>query len=290
MRIGIDIGGNHIAMAVVENENIIDKKEYVYSEEFKSKIASNIEILLKNVISEFINKYEIEKIGISIAGRLKDNILYFSPNLKGLVGIDFVKMLSNFSIPVTVNKDSFCAGKAEKVYGCLKEFNNTSVFLIVGTGIGGIGYYGNTLYRAGYGHMIIQKDGRQCKCGKKGCFETYGSITALKNEVKKYLNITNMTGKDLHDYLILHQYDKDVQIILDNYIKDFCIGLSNIIDIVLPEAIGFGGSFSYYEELFLNRIKNTLSNEKLLADPNSIPNLTMGRFKNDAGIIGATLF
>ncbi len=82
-------------------------------------------------------------------------------------------------IPVTVNKDSFLCWKAEKI-GCLNNYQ-TAVFLIIGTGIGAISYRNNNLQRDGYGHMIIE-NGRQCKCGKKGCFETYGSITALKKE------------------------------------------------------------------------------------------------------------
>ncbi len=49
----------------------------------------------------------------------------------------------------------------------LSKNYNTAVFLIIGTGIGAISYRNNKLQRDGYGHMIIEKDGRQCKCGKK---------------------------------------------------------------------------------------------------------------------------
>ena len=75
-----------------------------------------------------------------------------------------------------------------------------------------------------------------------------------------------------------------------DYIQNFCIGLSSIIDIVLPEAVGFGGSFSYYQDLFLDKIQNKFNTQKLLADDKSIPVFTFGDLKNDAGIIGATLF
>lgn len=290
MKIGIDIGGTHIAIAVVDNDKIIFKNEYEYDEQFKKNIAINIINYIKNITNKMMEQYEIEKIGISVAGRLKENVLYISPNLHGLVGVNLVEELSKyFDIPITVNKDSFCAGKAEKTYGCLQNYS-TAVFLIIGTGIGAISYRNNHLFRDGYGHMIIEKNGRQCKCGKKGCFETYGSITALKKEIKNYLQIERMTGKELHDYLLLHQNDEEVSKILNEYVENFCVGLSNIIDIVLPEAIGFGGSFSYYEDILLDRIKNKLSEQKLLVNPLSIPVLKMGELKNDAGIIGATLF
>ena len=285
-----DIGGSHIAIAKVEENKIIDKKEYNYDEKFKEEIRKNIVEYIKKEVSEIIEKEKIEKVGISIAGRLRENVLYISPNLKQLEGINFVEILEPyFKIPVTVNKDSFCAGKAEKVYGCLKNYN-TAVFLIIGTGIGAISYRNNKLQRDGYGHMIIEKDGRQCKCGKKGCFETYGSITALKRSLQEYLKKENMTGKEVHDYLETHQNEEPIKKIIDNYIQNFCTGLSSIIDIVLPEAVGFGGSFSYYQDLFLEKIEEKFKTQKLLADDKSVPVFTFGTLKNDAGIIGATLF
>ena len=290
MKIGIDIGGSHIAIAKVEENKIIDKKEYNYDDTFKIEIRKNIINYIKKEISEILKEEPIEKIGISIAGRLRDNVLYISPNLKQLEGINFVEILEPyFKIPVIVNKDSFCAGKAEKTYGCLNKYD-TSVFLIIGTGIGAISYRDNHLQRDGYGHMIIEKNGRQCKCGKKGCFETYGSITALKRSLQEYLKVDEMTGKDVHDYLVSHQNDEQIKVIINDYIQNFCIGLSSIIDIVLPEAVGFGGSFSYYQDLFLDKIQNKFNTQKLLADDKSIPVFTFGDLKNDAGIIGATLF
>ena len=245
---------------------------------------------IKKEVSEIIEKEKIEKVGISIAGRLRENVLYISPNLKQLEGINLVEILEPyFKIPVTVNKDSFCAGKAEKVYGCLKNYN-TAVFLIIGTGIGAISYRNNKLQRDGYGHMIIEKDGRQCKCGKNGCFETYCSITALIRSLQEYLKKENMTGKEVHDYLEAHQNEEPIKKIIDNNIQNFCTGLSSIIDIVLPEAVGFGGSFSYYQDLFLEKIEEKFKTQKLLADDKSVPVFTFGTLKNDAGIIGATLF
>ena len=152
MKIGIDIGGSHIAIAKVEEDKIINKKECNYDEKFKTEIRRNILEYIKKEVSEIIEKEKIEKIGISIAGRLRENVLYISPNLKQLEGINFVEILEPyFKIPVTVNKDSFCAGKAEKVYGCLKNYD-TAVFLIIGTGIGAISYRNNRLQRDGYGH------------------------------------------------------------------------------------------------------------------------------------------
>ena len=290
MNIGIDIGGTHIAIAVVEKSNIILQKEKVYNHDFKINLLNSLENFIKDTITDILQEYKIEKIGISIAGTIQDNVLLYSTNL-GLKNIDFRKILEPyFNIPVTVNKDSFCAGRAEKEYGCLKGYDNNSIFLIIGTGIGGIRYLDGNIYRAGYGHMVIEKNGKQCKCGKKGCFETYASIKVLRDKIKEHLNVTDIDGKQLHEYLLLNKQDKEISKILDNYIYNFCIGLTNIIDIDLPEVIGFGGSFSYYDDIFIDKIKETIANNNLLLHKTKMPILKMGELKNDAGIIGATCY
>lgn len=290
MKIGIDIGGSHVGMAVVEESKIIKQKEYIYNFNFKKDLRKNLTSLLKNMISEIMKEYTIEKIGISVPGRLEQGILTRSPNMTEIEGFDFIsKLSSTFGLPVTINKDSFCAAKAEKEYGCLKPYN-TCAFLIIGTGIGAVSYRDNNLYRDGYGHMIIEKDGKQCCCGKHGCFEAYCSIRALRNEVMKYLNKERMSGKGLHSFLAKNQGNPEVEAIIEKYVDYFSVGLSNVIDIVLPEAIGFGGSFSYYEDVLLERIRKNILEKNLLVDSSTMPKLVMGDFKNDAGIIGATLF
>lgn len=72
MKIGIDLGGSHIGIGVVENGNIIEKIETdmisktnqndmdVEKEKIENYILKNIEKLLK--------KYTIEEIGIAVPG------------------------------------------------------------------------------------------------------------------------------------------------------------------------------------------------------------------------------
>ena len=55
-----------------------------------------------------------------------------------------------------------------------------------GTGIGsgiiinGLLYNGTTGAAGEIGHMVIDKEGIPCKCGRRGCFEKYASVSALK--------------------------------------------------------------------------------------------------------------
>ncbi len=290
MRIGIDIGGSHIAVAIVDGQTIVEKIEYVYDVAFREHIRDNIVTYLKNTIATLLQNYKIEKIGIALAGFLKGDTLVISPNLPELNGINFVDILfSEFSIPVHVGVDSLCAGKAEKEYGCLKPYHN-GVFLVVGTGIGAVCFYDNAMYVNEFGHMVLQRNGNLCRCGKKGCFETYGSMKALKQTIQNVLGITEHSGEVIRAYLREHRDDPTVQKVILDYVDDFCMGLSNIIDITMPEVIGFGGSFSYYEDILLDAIRQKLKEETLFIEKTNVPALVMGELKNDSGMIGATIF
>ena len=89
------------------------------------------------------------------------------------------------NIPIKIKNDAKCAALAENKYGSLKDYKR-SIFIGLGTGIGGAVIVDDKLLDTGdlpgceIGHMIIQKDGLECKCGKKGCFEKYASMKAFK--------------------------------------------------------------------------------------------------------------
>ncbi len=289
MKIGIDIGGSHIAVAVTDKNLIVEKVEYVYEKDFKKEIRKNIEKYLKEKIAIMLEKYEIKSIGISLAGYIHENTLIISPNLPDLNGINFSEVLSEFSVPVFVNVDSLCAAKAEKEYGVLKGYQK-GIFLVIGTGIGGVLFDKDYISVQEYGHMVLVKNGNLCRCGKKGCFETYGSMKAFKDSVEENLGISNHSGEVIRAYIRENKDDMKVKQVISNYVDDFCFGLSNIIDISMPEVIGFGGSFSYYEDILLQKIEEKLKETTLFIDKKFMPKLLIGNFHNDAGMIGATLF
>ena len=90
----------------------------------------------------------------------------------------------NTKHPIYISNDANCATIAEYELIDRKMFSNY-IFVTVGTGIGcgiiinGSLYSGTTGTAGEIGHMVIEKDGLECSCGRKGCFEKYASIDAL---------------------------------------------------------------------------------------------------------------
>lgn len=104
--------------------------------------------------------------------------------------------------------------------------------------------------------MIIRKDGEMCNCGNKGCFEAYCSKGKFKSKMQELLSIPGYIGaKDLIIKIKENLYNDEVRTLLEEYIDNLAIGISNIINILEPEAISIGGSMSHYEELIFGRTK-----------------------------------
>lgn len=300
MKVGIDLGGSHIAIGVVDSSGvIIEKIEKRLKNAEKRTIEKSIEEYIIENAKLLMKKYKISEIGIAIPGTVSDDKVIKSVNL-GLENYEIVKKLkSKIQVPIKIRNDAKCAAIAENTYGRLKSYNR-SIFLTLGTGIGGAVIINNKLLDTGnlpgceIGHMSIEKDGILCKCGRKGCFEKYASMKILKDNLRKALGYDEkVSGKELFEIIRSNtpeskNYDI-IEKILKQYIEDLSIGIANLINIFEPEAIGIGGSFVYFEEVLLNRLKTEIISKNILFNPRENIIIKTAILENDAGIIGATL-
>ena len=297
MNIGIDLGGSHIGVGLINNGKIEYKVEKDLKQEEKGNkyILELITKLIDGVIRESgIKKQEIEVIGIAFPGIVENGVIKKSNNLQ----IEYIELKKEMEkkysgIKIIVRNDAKSAALAEKYYGVLKRYEE-AIMLTIGTGIGGAVFYNNKLLKSknseGYelGHIIIEKNGKQCSCGAKGCFEAYASISNLKREIKCALNTQNeLTGVEIVE--MLKQNDTKTERVLDEYIDNLAIGIANLINIFEPQAVALGGSIVFYKEIILERLINKLKTEQYVFNKNAIPEVFMAELNNDAGMIGATI-
>ena len=300
MKIGIDIGGSHIAIGVVNNSGrIVEKIEKRLTSIEKKDIKKSIEDYIIEQTLQFMNEYEIDEMGVAIPGTAVDGVVLTSGNLK-IRNYNIVEKLNKkIKLPIKVGNDAKCAAIAENNYGCIKGYN-ISLFLTLGTGIGGAVFIDNKLLkgnlRPGYeiGHMVIDKNGIECVCGKKGCFERYASMKVFKDNLRNALGLTETTrGEELLEIVRRNNPNNDNYEVIENvvseYIENLTIGLVNIIDIFEPEIIGIGGSFAYFEDVFLQRLQKKIDEENAKRTARGHIAIKTAVLGNDAGMIGATL-
>lgn len=269
------------------------------------KDKENIEESIVKIIIDLINKVietanvklkDIEFIGIASPGTISNNKIQQATNL-GLKDFDLISKLQKYiNLPMQIKNDAKCAALAEKNYGSMKKYDDC-IFLCLGTGIGGAAFLKGELLEPKrfsgfeFGHMIINKNGKKCSCGKNGCFETYSSIRAFKKNIADALGIADdFSGQYLRENL-LDLNNIEIKKVVEEFVENLCIGISNLIDIFEPEIVVLGGSFSHYEknhpvyQMLLDKINELQSRFNKVAPPK----IELAKLKNNAGIIGATI-
>ena len=300
MKIGIDLGGSHISIGVVDKDGkILDKRDKHLRGIAKRLIMPTIEETIISNIKEYQKNYKITEIGIAVPGSVKNDKILKSVNL-GLKDYDLVGVIKKeIDLPIKIRNDAKCAALAESKYGALKKYNRV-VFMTLGTGIGGAVIINGKLLDAGeypgceFGHMVIKENGLECNCGRKGCFEKYGSMRAFKDNLRNELGLEDKTsGKEL--MAILKNTTKEskdyakIEKVRKQYIRDLSVGITNLVNIFEPEAIGIGGSFVYFSEALLDDIKELIIKENMLFNSRKEINIQTAVLGNEAGIIGAIL-
>ena len=301
MQIGIDLGGTHIAVGIVSERNTIVAKSEMDifkvepEEEMKQYLIDNIKLLISQALRKAgAPSCVISKIGIAIPGKIKNQIAYDIYNL-GIKEFDICKILSeHYGVEIVIRNDAKCAALAESQIGSLKEYKD-AVFLCLGTGIGGATFINGRMleytkeWGSEYGHMIISKDGLECKCGNRGCFEQYASMKAFKDGIIKLLNLHENADSEEILKIVTDKVkvnDPQVNAYIDKYIENLITGISNIINILQPDAICIGGSFVYYEKILYTRLIEKMN---LRNFNGTKPKIVLAKLGNEAGMIGSLM-
>ena len=324
MKIGIDLGGSHIAVGIVKEENKIIVKEEK-NVLFINREQNEIKELITNEILSLINSLQqklqipafiVEGIGVGVPGIIENNIIKKCEKY-GIYNWDLARDLQKyFNANVNLINDAIAAARAEVKYGNLKN-TDKSIFICIGTGIGGAIVISNestastvfsttenssaqntvctstsyTIYPSEFGHMVIGNNGINCHCGRIGCFETYCSMRNFKNEIIELLELSkNTTSEELHDILKRETANESMKeslnMYLDKYTENLALGICNIINIVNPKKICIGGSFAFFADVLYDRLVSKIQTCNLQF---KVPEVVLAKFQNDAGIIGAVL-
>lgn len=305
--LGIDLGGTNIAAGIVDEKGNIIKKASTptLAGRNETEIIDDMANLCKRLVSDAsMSMDDIGGIGVGCPG-IVDNKEGFIKHLSNLKMTDtpLRKMLRERlgDKKISIENDANAAALGEyKLYG---DNSSSFIFITLGTGIGGGIILDGKIYSgfngagAELGHMKIEIDGEKCSCGCTGCWECYGSVTALikwtkqamdKNPqsamhewVKKTGKVSGRTAFDC-----AKAGDETAKEVVKLYAKYVATGLVSIINVFQPEKIVIGGGISKEGDYLLDPIKDIAYQCKY----NNFVQTTkieIARLFNDAGIIGA---
>lgn len=269
--IGIDIGATKIYGVLAKKDGtVIASSCYpTVSEGSIDETLLNLRKCINDVYQVYNSKaeeYEIKGIGVALAGTSdrSGNILWSSnnPNLRGF---NLKKYLEKFfNLPVTLENDS-CSFAISEHFSLLMEGKEVEslIGIIWGSGIG-TGIVMNNFLLRGYngfggklGHIrsSTSDSAPHCRCGMKGCLETYISgihVPIRYKEVFKKVydtenNDTSLTSKDVIE--LYNKGDTIAKEVIENGLEKFALALSVMISIFSPEYVVFGGSMSLNSNL-----------------------------------------
>ena len=312
-RIGVDLGGTNIAAGIVNNDGVILSRKSVPTGAHRhaDEIVADMSALCRSLINEAnISIDEIEAVGIASPGVANHDTgaVEYANNLPFLHYPLADKFKEGFPVSkVTVENDANAAAWGEAKVGAAKG-SDRSIMITLGTGVGGGIVIGNTIYSgfnyagAELGHIVIVQDGRQCSCGRKGCWEAYSSATALIRMTSEKIAECESAGrKTLMSDMVaergkvsgrtsfdaMRAGDEAAKEVVDEYISYLACGLANIINIFRPEVLSIGGGISNEKDNLLTPLIPIV--RKMTAGTVNMPEIRIATLGNEAGIIGAAL-
>ncbi|MGL6153998.1 MAG: ROK family protein [Cetobacterium sp.] len=306
---GIDIGGTNTKIGILDEEG-----EILQSTSIKTLSMEGVDITLERIwstVKELLKSLDImedklEGIGMGIPGPVVDQkIVSFFANFPWEKNINIAEKMEKISgKPTKLDNDVNVIALGEAKFGAGKGYKS-SVTIALGTGIGG-GIYVDGMLISGaqgaggeIGHSKVEKNGKLCGCGQRGCLEAYASATGVAREAISRLmvnknnmlydkvkeDISKVEAKDVFD--CAKAGDKFSMEIVD-YVADYlALGIGNTLNILNPQAIILAGGVALAGDILLDNVKKRL---KEYALPMTVDNLEikLGILGNDAGIKGAS--
>ena len=305
-KIGIDVGGMSIKAGLVVNGEIIQRaiKETNQSGGLDNIVEDIIELVNNLLVKSELNIHNIDLIGIGFPGVVtsEGRVTCVNIGLENALIIPILEERLKGTI-VRAGNDANVAALAEYAYGSMKGYNS-GVMITLGTGVGGgividkliVGSNG---VGAEIGHTMIASNFYDCNCGNNGCFETFCSATAIIKYTQKLLNegresiimdmckknIDNITAKMVFD--AYRENDSVAKEIINRFKKYLAIGIGNIVNFIDPAVISIGGGVSNASDILLDGLSEQVK-QHLPFKKTKIGDIVIAKFKNDAGIIGAS--
>ena len=306
--IGVDLGGTNIAVGIVNENHEIVRKGSVETKAFRDadEIVKDIAALCEKLCNEEgISIDNIESVGIATPGTALRNIgvVAYANNLPFRDYPIADKLKSFFPVKnVIIANDADAAALGEAAAGAGKGHENF-IMVTLGTGVGGGIIVNGKLYSGSnfaggeLGHMVIEYNGVQCSCGRKGCWEAYSSATAIIRMTKEKMkeckdsemwnyvggDIERVSGRTAFD--CMRKGDKAATEIVDKYIDYLKTGTANILNIFQPSVMAFGGGIANEKDNLLVPLTKAVISEMYGGKlKTALKSATLG---NDAGIIGA---
>lgn len=286
MYLCFDIGGTNIKACLTDPDGKCLNKTVVRTPETYEGILAELK-----ACAEQAKNFDACAVAVPGTCAPARGEILFCPNLVCLNGrnikSDLEKLIDR---PVFIENDANLAALGE-YYFVEKNNIKNMIFLTIGTGLGGGAVVNGELLTSDIslfeaGHINIDPDGRQCGCGKRGCLETYASISGI---IKTYGSLSNGRKADNVNsiYNAMKSGDKIAALTFEVFGGFLGVGMGTLANILVPEKIKIGGGISEMADAFLPHTLRVFARNIYPAYKSRV-RIELSTLKNAAGLAGAS--
>ncbi|NKY36669.1 ROK family protein [Nocardia speluncae] len=303
LTVGIDIGGTNIRASVVDGTGeVLDTVQCPTPHS-----APALEGALERAVRELGDRHDIDAVGLAVAGFVSADrsTVRFAPHLPWRDAPVAKRLTDRLGLPVLLEHDANAAMWAEYRFGAAAGGHNV-VLVAIGTGIGAALLIDGVLYRGTHGvapelgHLQVVPGGRDCGCGKRGCWERYCSGTALAESAIE-LVATDPTPSLLAKEVIAdpgaltgrrvagaaQDGDPLALRVMTDFARWLGLGLAFVGDIFDPDLVVVAGGVSSSAPLFLDEAREEYAAAVTGHGHRPLARIRTTQLGEAAGMIGA---
>lgn len=297
--IGVDIGGTNLRFALVAPAGRIVRRSRVLSgiaegrQPFCARLLAGIGEMSRFAASSGI---ELAGVGVGVPGLVRsDGLICSSVNMQPLNGFNLTGFLEGATgLPVVCGNDANAIGMGEYIYGAGRGYSSFAV-ISIGTGLGsalildGKLWTGADGFASEFGHVTVDRGGRRCPCGNRGCLEQYvsaGAIVRLARESGLELSAGDGDWDAGRLAALARQGVSQAMAAFRAAGGWLGIALASLVNTLNLQAVVVCGGVSESLDLMLPELRHELDNRcfRLLSEN---LDLLPGKLGDDAGLLGA---
>ena len=322
LAIGIDIGGINTAFGLVDEqgdlyaESVISTKKYPHFDDYPAYVRDLCDAM-RALADSLSFDYELSGIGIGAPnanyhrGTIEHPVnLWVYP--QGEENADENRRIFPLAADISkhfdgvrtvMTNDANAATIGEMVYGNAKGMRDF-VMITLGTGLGsgfvanGQMIYGHDGFAGEFGHICVERGGRQCGCGRRGCLETYVSATGIKRTVFELMatmtapsKLRDIAFNDLDASMISVAAEQGDPVAQEAFrFTGELLGraLADVVTVTSPEAIFLFGGLSKAGKLIFDPTQWYMEENMMFTFKNKVKLLPSGIQSKNAAILGAS--
>lgn len=305
LAIGVDVGGTKIAAGVVDEHGRIIDREHADS----PTEADAVEQAITDVVTTLQERHAVECVGIGAAALVgSDRATVVVANNLALRSGPGLKLAleSSTGLPVVIENDANAAAWAEVKFGVARDADDL-LLITIGTGVGGGLVVDGQLLRGGFGvageigHVRIERDGRPCTCGQRGCLEQYASGTALVRSAR-----AAASADPAYAATLLDSAGGDVESITGPMVTEAALGgdafsvdqlaelggwlgegIATMAAVVDPSVVVLGGGVAEAGELLRAPVEAAFRANLTASEDRPHAEFRLAELGNSAGLVGA---